>query len=496
MLYYGLALLIIMFIIFIIKPKSLYSLIISMDLLAIVILIFADVLYIIKLDVYPYSSSLEYFLYRFMTKIPIGYFDIKVVVNVAFYIFLMSSVLFLGHDLKYVKRKNMRLIGLIFWGIIGGIDLLYLNSPHFSEKIYIMKYSSRSSTASILEHSIVSLNYILLFVCLYPCYKTFMALWRTKILFKRQRLNVLLNIRIVTSAIILCIAAFTPIRNIINDFDIYNFRIGMLSGILYHGYEVLVFALLIIIGISIVLFGPDILDAKVFHAQYPDPKNALVMLGDMRHIFHSYKNALLSIRLMSQKVIADYGSEQSLETLNEIITRIDEMVHRSGSFLDIYNRARLQFDCVTAQECVEKACKRVCFPEGYMLEKEYPEEKISFYGDGELITEALVNLLNNSVEALEKKNTKQKVIRICVWSEVPWLCISIWDNGTGIERKNRNKIFNPVFSTKQTYNNWGLGLAYVRNVVKEHSGYVNLDSKVGRYTEFQIILPVEMTQQA
>ena len=158
MLYYGLALLIITFIIFVTKPKSLYSLIISMDLLAIVILIFADVLYIIKLDVYPYSSSLEYFLYRFMTKIPIGYFDIKVVVNVAFYIFLMSSVLFLGHDLKYVKRKNMRLMGLIFWGIIGGIDLLYLNSAHFSEKIYIMKYDAFKEVGGNMSFVLVLLD--------------------------------------------------------------------------------------------------------------------------------------------------------------------------------------------------------------------------------------------------------------------------------------------------------------------------------------------------
>jgi signal transduction histidine kinase len=65
--------------------------------------------------------------------------------------------------------------------------------------------------------------------------------------------------------------------------------------------------------------------------------------------------------------------------------------------------------------------------------------------------------------------------------------ISIQDEGGGIPEENRQKIFEPFFSTKPGGS--GLGLATSLAIVKQHSGYIGLHSEVGVGTTFDIYLP-------
>jgi two-component system nitrogen regulation sensor histidine kinase NtrY len=105
--------------------------------------------------------------------------------------------------------------------------------------------------------------------------------------------------------------------------------------------------------------------------------------------------------------------------------------------------------------------------------------------DPEQIRRVLINLIDNAVEAMDKRGTieietqhdpAERLVRIV-----------IADDGPGIPPAEREKLFLPYYSTKQRGS--GLGLAIVRRIVAEHGGSLDVTDNVPRGTRFAIELP-------
>jgi two-component system, cell cycle sensor histidine kinase and response regulator CckA len=95
-----------------------------------------------------------------------------------------------------------------------------------------------------------------------------------------------------------------------------------------------------------------------------------------------------------------------------------------------------------------------------------------------------IKTLNISAEE-SLKVTKQYPI----FPKGDYVLLEVVDNGTGIEKKHLEKVFEPFFSTKDVGKGTGLGLSTVYGIIKQTNGYVFPESEVGVGTSFKIYLP-------
>ena len=112
------------------------------------------------------------------------------------------------------------------------------------------------------------------------------------------------------------------------------------------------------------------------------------------------------------------------------------------------------------------------------------------------ITRVMLNLISNGFYAATKRKAEandvgyEPSLTASTRNLGDSVEIRIRDNGTGIPREVKAKMFNPFFTTKPAGEGTGLGLSISHDIiVKQHSGSIAVDTEPGRFTEFKIVLP-------
>ena len=207
-----------------------------------------------------------------------------------------------------------------------------------------------------------------------------------------------------------------------------------------------------------------------------------------KQVAHEIKNPLTPMRLTVQNFERKFDPQdpdiyKKLKEYSEtLINQIDIMSSIASAFSTFAKMPAQQNECLNVPKIVKLALD--IFNEDYIVFTTDKEEIEAKFDRTQLIR-VVTNLVKNAVQAVE--GVENPAILVAVTEDEENVCICISDNGVGISEENREKIFEPKFTTKSS--GMGLGLAMVKNIVENHNGTVTLNSKLNKGTIFKVCIP-------
>jgi signal transduction histidine kinase len=218
----------------------------------------------------------------------------------------------------------------------------------------------------------------------------------------------------------------------------------------------------------------------------------LSMIGHLASgIAHEVRNPLnfllLSVGHIKERLAEEnVGGREDISALLDNLTleiyRVNELIN---NFLFLGKQIVLKRELISPEALVKDALYMVRdkVRDNIEIETDWKDANDLIYCDREYMRICLINLLLNSVQAIEDKGT----VRVEFGSENGMSCISVTDNGKGVPDENRDRIFEPYYSTKKL--GIGLGLAITKRFIEEHGGAITLDSIAGERTTITIRIP-------
>jgi len=167
---------------------------------------------------------------------------------------------------------------------------------------------------------------------------------------------------------------------------------------------------------------------------------------------------------------------QEVERLNRVITQLLEFARPMT-----VQKKRLHPEPVIQHSL--KTIEREAEASNVRIESKIGSEILQVPMDADRITQVLLNLYLNAIEAMDGGGT----LTVTAAHESKGLRISVADTGKGIQGEDIHHVFDPYFTTKPS--GTGLGLAIVHRIIESHGGEVKIESEPGRGTTVTIILP-------
>jgi signal transduction histidine kinase len=214
----------------------------------------------------------------------------------------------------------------------------------------------------------------------------------------------------------------------------------------------------------------------------------LAMLGQLAGgVSHELRNPLgviknaayfLNMALENQ----DPKVKETLELLEKEVLNSERII---ASLLDFARAKPPLRRKVDIQQILREALSFVNVPENITVEYPVKESLPRILADPDQLDQVFENIILNAVQAMPRGG--RLGIKIDA-REPDWISISITDTGVGIPGENKEKIFEPLFTTKAK--GIGLGMAISKTFVEGHGGSIEVQSEAGKGTTFTVELPV------
>ncbi len=211
-----------------------------------------------------------------------------------------------------------------------------------------------------------------------------------------------------------------------------------------------------------------------------------------KQIAHEINNPLTPMRLSVQHLQRAWAdkSERFDEFMNRISkTLIDEIDNLSSIASEFSNFAKMptannqQINLIAK---IENVANLFINTDVMFTINSSKHTEVAVFADKEQISRVFINLFKNAIQSVDKDVSPSIVIDIQI--DESFVIVSVKDNGKGIPKEMRDKLFRPNFTTKTS--GMGLGLAMVKNIVESSGGAITCVTEIGKGTTFLIRLPV------
>lgn len=221
----------------------------------------------------------------------------------------------------------------------------------------------------------------------------------------------------------------------------------------------------------------------------------LAAMGQMAAaISHELRNPLSGIKVTAEYLMRKLKNQP--ESIDAIVNIHNEVIFANNIITNILEHARIglpKLEKISIKRIIEEAILTMAQQGSFnniKIEKRIPGELPLLLLDSLQIRQVFMNLFINSAEAMlgggiltVKGRQKQNDV-----------VIKVSDTGTGIEKTHLEKLFEPFFSTK--VKGIGLGLAIAKEIIENHEGAIEVESKPDRGTTFTITLPIPKLKRA
>ncbi|HEX3034506.1 MAG TPA: ATP-binding protein, partial [Thermodesulfobacteriota bacterium] len=253
-----------------------------------------------------------------------------------------------------------------------------------------------------------------------------------------------------------------------------------------------------------VLLIRDVTKERVIR-QRIETQQRLAAVGQLAAgIAHDVNNALAVILGLSELLKKEQTLSDGVESLVNIIIRqgyqTSKLVQQILDFSRQSTPKPHPLDFLSFFKENMKLLERV-IPENIRITVDFTSGEFWILADPSQMQQILTNLVLNSRDAMPKGGEIRVGLAHSDFDHMTqppfsgmlsdeWLILSVSDTGIGIEPKHIPRIFEPFFTTKERSMGTGLGLSQVYGLVKQHNGFIDVVSEVGKGTTFTIYLPL------
>jgi signal transduction histidine kinase len=225
------------------------------------------------------------------------------------------------------------------------------------------------------------------------------------------------------------------------------------------------------------------------------------LAGGIAHDFNNILGAILGYgELAQQQSAPGSASRRYLDNVMHAAERAKALVDRILGFSRSGLGERVP---VNVQSVIEETLEllQASLPQGIRVERRLEAGNAAVIGDATHLHQVAMNLCTNALHAMERGGVLGVVLELVESSERrslsrgaltpgPYVRFRVCDTGTGIPPAVLDRMFDPFFTTKGVGEGTGLGLSLVHGIVTELGGAIDVATKAGEGTTFEIWLPI------
>lgn len=240
------------------------------------------------------------------------------------------------------------------------------------------------------------------------------------------------------------------------------------------------------------------LEDQLRHAQKMEAIGQLA--GGIAHDFNNILTAIIGYgSLLQMKMKEDDPLRINVE---QILASSERAANLTHSLLTFSRKQDIHLTAVNINEIIKRIDKLLMriIGEDIELKTITADKDLTVMADSGQLEQVLMNLCANARDAMpaggtltieaERVSLGEEYVRAYSYGKPGiYALISVTDTGIGMDRKTREHIFEPYFTTKESGRGTGLGLSIVYGIIKQHKGFINVYSELGEGTTFKMYLP-------